>query len=895
MSHLNLIDQTLGHFHILSELGRGGMGVVYKAHQTNLNRTIALKVLPPELTHDSSYVARFRQEAQSAARLEHAAIIPIYEIGEQNDLHYIAMRYIDGQTLSTVMRDERAMSPQRAAELLSPIASALDYAHQHGVIHRDIKPSNIMMASDGAIYLADFGLARGTSETSGLTRTGMVMGTPEYMSPEQAQGLPSIGPATDIYALGVILYQMVTGKLPFESETPMGMVALRITQPPRPPGDVRPDIAPSVEDVIMRALARKPEARYPSAGEMLAALRHATGVSTPVSGTSLPPYSDATIPMQHTPLPSSRPPSYPPSQPPLPPSLPPAEAKKGKSGLLLGLGGAAVLILLLAVGAFFVLRGRNSHPIGGNGGTGNGGGQGGTSPVLETTPVPNDEVATLMQTGTDAMARKGGMDDALKAFDEVLQREPDNAVVLSQIALIHNLRDRYAEGEEAARKAIEKDPKSAFAHAMLAYSLGFQNEYGEALEAANKATVLDENLSSGFAARALVEAYKAEEDYDRNLMGRALEDADKAVELAADEDNLARAITHNVRGEVYWQKYSLTKDHTLITQGIEEENKAIGLQDQVALFYSNLGYNYNAQGNREKKGNPERANELFEQARQKFEQAIAVDSGYAHAHTGLGWYYYYTEKYDQALESFDRALSINPNDTDAYVGKNWVYQDQDPPDYEQAIAAITQAIEVAPNDPSYYTSMGWVYQAQARSYDAGSDERTQSYTQAESWFRKALEVNKNYGDALSGLGWVFFDQSRYDEAIVQFKAALAIKEDQEGVHNGLGWSLYYLERYEEAETAFRRATEIDTEYADAYAGIGWTTYKKANDADTYAEAEQAFRRATELAPERYDYFLGLAYALEALGRTDDAKAAYEKVLELDPTNENAQQGLERLP
>ncbi len=340
----NLIGQTLGHFNILTELGHGGMGAVYKAQQTNLNRIVAIKVLLSELNNDQSYIARFRQEAQSVASLEHPHIIPIYEIGEINGMHYLVMRYIEGCTLKDIMRQEGAMDVMRAIELLAPVCSALDFAHQRGIIHRDIKPANIMVANDGMIYLADFGLARAAASKSGLTMTGMVMGTPEYMSPEQAQGLADIGPPTDIYAVGIIIYQMLTGELPFDAGTPMAVAVARIINSPKPPRQIRSDIPQTVEDVILRSIAREPDARHTSTGELLNDLYQAaidasqsapTAGYQPTSGQtvtvmpgqtpppmgghtmtgiapgSAPPYSGQTPPMGHTATgmaPSSAPP-----------------------------------------------------------------------------------------------------------------------------------------------------------------------------------------------------------------------------------------------------------------------------------------------------------------------------------------------------------------------------------------------------------------------------------------------------------------------------------------------------------------------------------------------------------------------------------------------------------
>ncbi len=281
MTQPNLIGLTLGRFAILREIGRGGMAVVYEARQTNLDRIVALKILAPDLTGDASYIARFHQEARSAARLEHPHIVPIYEEGEIDGHHYIAMKYIRGGTLKELIEREGKLSVPHAATILAQMGSALDYAHRQGVIHRDIKPSNILLSEDGWAYLSDFGLARGTGGAPGLTMAGTVMGTPEYMSPEQAQGLDSVGPPTDIYALGVVLYELLTGMFPFKADTPMAMLAARIVYSPTPIGDLRSDLPEAVEDIVMRALARRPDARFAGAGVMVDALRSAAGIGGP--------------------------------------------------------------------------------------------------------------------------------------------------------------------------------------------------------------------------------------------------------------------------------------------------------------------------------------------------------------------------------------------------------------------------------------------------------------------------------------------------------------------------------------------------------------------------------------------------------------------------------------
>lgn len=265
MTQLNLIGRTLGGFEILEELGRGGMSVVYKARQQAPNRIVALKMLAPQLSLHSNHVQRFHQEANSIAALQHPHIVPIYTVGEDQGFHFLAMQYIQGETLRDLMQREGPLSLERSINLLEQAAQALDYAHSQQVIHRDIKPSNMMLTDKGWLYLTDFGLVRDTMGNSGLTSVGMVMGTPEYISPEQAQGLATIGPPTDIYAFGVVLFEALTGHLPFVADTAMAMIGARLMEAPRAPRFYRPDLPVDVDMILLRALARQPEMRYQTA------------------------------------------------------------------------------------------------------------------------------------------------------------------------------------------------------------------------------------------------------------------------------------------------------------------------------------------------------------------------------------------------------------------------------------------------------------------------------------------------------------------------------------------------------------------------------------------------------------------------------------------------------
>ena len=209
----DLQGRLLGRYQVVEELGRGGMGVVYRAYQPSLNRHVAIKVLPPQLSLDQQLVGRFQREARAAANLRHPNIVVIYDVGEEKGIHYIVMEYLEGRTLKQLVEEEGPLHPKRAAHIVEQVAAALDYAHQRGFVHRDVKPANIFVGPGDHVTLTDFGIAKAASETQQLTRTGTLMGTPEYMAPEQATG-GEVDHRTDLYALGVVLYQMLTGHVP---------------------------------------------------------------------------------------------------------------------------------------------------------------------------------------------------------------------------------------------------------------------------------------------------------------------------------------------------------------------------------------------------------------------------------------------------------------------------------------------------------------------------------------------------------------------------------------------------------------------------------------------------------------------------------------------------------
>jgi serine/threonine-protein kinase len=283
------VVEAIGHQYALEgEIGRGGMSVVYRARDVRLNRPVAIKVLPPELAHDMAIRARFTREAQTAAQLAHSHIVPIYDVGEQHGIAYLVMAIVSGGNLAALLAHEPQQPIAEARRILAEIADALDYAHLRGVIHRDIKPDNILLDRDtGRAQVTDFGIAWAMESASRLTKTGIAVGTPTYMSPEQAVGERELDGRTDIYSLGVIAYQMLTGRVPFSAGNSMALLLKHVTERPPSIAELRPDTPRPLREAIDRALMKSPEDRWPTAASLRDALT--SGAATAASWRSEPP------------------------------------------------------------------------------------------------------------------------------------------------------------------------------------------------------------------------------------------------------------------------------------------------------------------------------------------------------------------------------------------------------------------------------------------------------------------------------------------------------------------------------------------------------------------------------------------------------------------------------
>jgi eukaryotic-like serine/threonine-protein kinase len=722
-------------------LGRGGMGAVYKAYDKELDRVVALKLVRPELTNDASSMRRFKQELLLASKISHKNILRIHDLGDVEGVKFISMAYVEGEDLHHVLKREGRLRLERALNITRQLCAALDAAHAEGVVHRDLKPQNVLIDGADNAYISDFGLAKSLGEGAAMTtRTGEILGTPRYMSPEQVEGKPA-DHRSDIYSQGLIVYEMVTGKVPFEGDSALQVMYQRVTQKPRSPKELDPDLPDYLVRIILRCLERDPEQRYQQARDVLEDLE---------SEVAPPPSHGVHI---WLPVPT-------------------------RSGW--GLTAGAALALILAALAIPPIR----HTI--------------FRPSRQSMAGPAG-IPPLSQGKYVAVLpfRVLGDQESLSYVAEGLGE------ALS--ARLFQLRDVHVASSTAAAKAGEKDPPEKIARelganlliqgtiqgtkvqgelqkiAVIAHlddvSTGRRLWSGEVSGMTQDLLTLEDQIGSKLvsalelkpsgseARRSAAHPTENMEAYDLYLKGRdalrherSTKDIQTAIDFfdAALKKDQSFALAYTGVADASLDMYRQNKDGFWTQKALEAAKQAQQLNDELAETHFSLGSVYSATG--------QVAQSIIELDR-ALELAPNSDEGYRR----LGNAYKASGRKDEALKAYRKAVELNPYYWSNYNSLGNAYVDVG--DYNDALAAFRRITDLEPDNSIGYMNIGVVYFSQGK------------YNECIPFLEKALKLQPQ-ADLYSNLGTAYFFLRRYKEAVPMFEKAVKMDpNDQENVGN----------------------------------------------------------------------------------------------------------------
>lgn len=751
-----MIGQTISHYKILEKLGEGGMGVVYKAEDAKLRRSVALKFLAPEMTRDQEAKRRFIQEAQAASALDHPNIAVVHEIDETDDgRSFICMAFYDGETLKEKIQ-RGPLDVEQASRIAIQILDGLQRAHEAGIVHRDIKPANVIVTHRSEVKIVDFGLAKLAGQTK-LMRAAPRAGTTAYMSPEQATG-DSVDHRSDLFSLGIVLYEMVTGKHPFLAEHELALLYLIINVDPVPPSALRPDLPKEVEQVILRLLQKDPAKRYQSAAEVQSELKRSIGLMESTQQSAMR-QSFTTI---------------------------------RRLGIPLSIAMIALLLFVTPIRTI-VERWLGVESV---------------SPpkhlvVLPFTNVGNDSSNQafcdgLMETLTSVLTQMRVSQESfwVVAASEIRQRKissPSEALRAfgarlaitgsvqregNAVRLIVNLVDTKTSRQ--LKSKVISDRTAALS--------GLQDETVVKL-----AELLDIKLQPQELRTLIAGGTEVSKAYDFYLQARGylyrferVENISMAIglfERALKEDS-AYALAYAGLGEAYWRKYDATKDVHWIDLAVKNGRRAVELNDQLPPAHITLGMIYKGTGR-------------YEDAVKEFLRTLEFDSLNADAHRELAGAYEALGDFEKAEVTYKKAIDLRPDYWAGYNKLGGFYSKRKR--YKEAAEQFKGVIKLTPDNVLGYTNLGAMYYALNLWVDARSS------------IENALTIEPNYG-SYSNLGTLYFYERRYTDAARMYEKALTYQPLNYRVWGYLA-STYFMvpSEREKATEAFQRAAQLAEE------------------------------------------------------------------------------------
>ncbi len=700
--------RNLGKYQLRERLGRGGMADVYKAYQPGMERFVAVKLMHGHLAESEDFIERFRREAQSVGQLRHPNIVQVIDFDVEDDVYYMVMEYIKGETLKAYIRQRGALPISEALRITEYLADALAYAHEHEMVHRDIKPANVMFTDSTFKHpvLTDFGIAR-ILGASGITVSGAFIGTPAYMSPEAGRGT-KVDERADIYSLGVMLYEMLTGRVPYDADTPFAVVMKHVNEPLPSIRVIRADVPESVELVLLKTLAKYPEERFQEASAMKVALREARESLSGVESTRPNESTDILVEpdIDSTMMDGSAATNLQASQAATVVEASgvatPAKPIPGKKTMpLWQIGAAVVAVAIVVVIALVALGGGEEEsddtmPAAQVSETPQV--VASETPTVEPTTVeptasPTEEVpstAVAVDTAADLMQRadslreQGEFEEAIAIYGSALELDPDSIDAYLGRATALNALTRYEEARQDFDRVLEAEPDNI--QALRGRALAYMEEGNQAGALADYSQIieLDEADSEVYGARGAV--YLALDRYEE-----AVGDFATAIELAPEvSDYYARRADAYVKmGE--WELASA------------DFGQAIEYGGESSELYVRQGWAL-IQGDE------------FDRAITAFEQALALDDENADAHAGLGTIYKERGELEAALESYTQVIELEPDVADNYVVRGMIHLEMDNP--SRAAADLEQAVELDNDRPGAYLVLGQLYDEQGRVQDA---------------------------------------------------------------------------------------------------------------------------------------------------------------------------------
>ncbi|MHB8526906.1 MAG: protein kinase domain-containing protein [Candidatus Acidiferrales bacterium] len=828
-------DELGERYRIEGLLGQGGMGRVYKAYDKELDRTIALKVLQPELTTDPNAMQRFKQELLLASRISHRNILRIHDLGEADGVKFISMAYVEGKDLHHLLREEGKLPTARAQKIAEQLCEALDAAHSEGVVHRDLKPQNILMGKNDHVYVSDFGLAKSLeASAAGMTRTGQYLGTPKYMAPEQVEAKP-VDNRTDLYALGLILYEMVTGEEAFKGDSTLQIMYRRVKEKPPNPKQVNPELPDNLTRVILRCLERDPARRYPNAKEILADLHSGRATS---AGRSV----QIALP------------------------------ELGKRWWYAAAGVATILIALLAIPAVRHIIFRNQPS------------RSGSAPPRGVPPLSSGRfVAVLPLQVLGDQSQLGylaqGIEEALSAklfqLKDIRVTSPDAAVKtnpkqsLPKIAralganllvqgMLQGSGDKIRIDVSLQDVADGKQLWSKEFNGVTGDLFTLEDQiYNELVPALNVSPTNDEMAKAEARPTDNVAAY------DFYLRGRnSLRGHDsKSIQAALDYFNQALkqdgtfALAYTGIADASLRMYINKKDSFWTQKALVAAEQADQLNDKLPEVHTMLGSVYSATGK-------------YAEAIAELKRAISLAPNSDEAYRRLGAAYLASGNGAQAIEVFQKAVQLNPYywGNEVELGKAYFQSGNS----AKALEAFQQVTVLEPDIGAGYEDIGSVYLREGK------------YQECIPYYEKALRIEP-YWTTYSNLGTAYFFLKQYSNAAAMYEKAVGLNPKDTLTTVNLADAYRWSGELDKAKTAYEKAIslgykELETNPQDAasMAQIA-LSYAKIGNAQ---QAETFIGRARGIDKNNVEYMYDDAEINALLGRQSEAlsalRAAFEK-------------------